>query len=147
MPDADHYRKLENLMHSAPIVRLVGACVTIGEGTAEITLPVRGDLFHAAGALHGAMYFLALDNAAFFAVNSLVEDAFVLTMSFNVYLLRPVSRGAVRAAGRVVECMKNQWLAESVLVDSDERVVARGSGIFVKSRIPLNEDIGYRTEP
>jgi uncharacterized protein (TIGR00369 family) len=147
MPDNSHHRMLENLMHSAPIVKLVGARVSIGEGSAEITLPVRGDLFHAAGALHGAMYFLALDNAAFFAVNSIVEDVFVLTMSFNVYLLRPVSSGMVKATGRVVESMKKQWLAESVLTDSDGRVVARGSGIFVRSRIPLNEDIGYRPEP
>lgn len=130
-------------MHSAPIVRLVGARVTIGEGRAEIELPVREDLFHAAGALHGAMYFLALDNAAFFAVNSLVEDAFVLTTSFNIYLLRPVSSGTVRAAGRVVSESGSQFIAESVLYDGEGRQIARGSGVFVKSRIALGPEIGY----
>ncbi len=90
MMENEHYRKLENMMHSAPIVKLVGARVEISRGQADIILPVNRELFHAAGALHGAMYFLALDNAAFFAVNSLVEDVFVLTVSFNIYLLRPV---------------------------------------------------------
>ena len=80
----EHYRKLENMMHSAAIVNLVGARVSIDEGRAEIILPVKPELFHAAGALHGAMYFLALDNAAFFAVNSLVEDVFVLTTNFSI---------------------------------------------------------------
>lgn len=84
-------------MHSAPIVKLVGARVEISHGQADITLPVNQNLFHAAGALHGAMYFLALDNAAFFAVNSLVEDVFVLTVSFNIYLLRPIDKGIIKA--------------------------------------------------
>jgi uncharacterized protein (TIGR00369 family) len=140
----EHYRKLENLMHSAPIVKLAGARVEISKGQAEITLPVKQKLFHAAGALHGAMYFLALDNAAFFAVNSLVEDVFVLTVSFNIYLLRPVDKGVIKAIGKVVNSTKTQYLAESVLYDSENREIARGSGVFVKSKIGLTPEIGYK---
>ncbi len=69
-----HFEKLENMMHSAPFVKLTGLKARITEGRAEMTLPVTQQFFHAAGALHGSLYFLALDNAAFFAVNSLVED-------------------------------------------------------------------------
>ncbi len=46
-------------MHGAPIVKLTGARITIDKGKSEITLPVSEDLYHAAGALHGSMYFLA----------------------------------------------------------------------------------------
>lgn len=140
---SDHYRKLENMMHSAPIVRLTGARVCIEEGRAEILLPVKEDLYHAAGALHGAMYFLALDNAAFFAVNSLVEDVFVLTASFTLYLERPVAGGRIRAVGNVVSQSKSQYIAESVMYDDENREVARGSGVFMKSKIPLTPAIGY----
>lgn len=143
MKNHEHYRKLENMMHSAPIVCLVGARVTIDEGCAQITLPVKKELFHAAGALHGSMYFLAMDNAAFFAVNSLVEDVFVLTSTFTTYLLRPVSDGVARAVGRVVNAGKSQYIAESVLYDREDREIARGSGIFVKSKIALSPEIGY----
>ena len=143
MKNEEHYRKLENMMHSAPIVDLVGARVSIGDGRAEITLPVTKELFHAAGALHGSMYFLAMDNAAFFAVNSLVEDVFVLTSTFNAYFLRPVSGGVARAVGRVVSATKSQFVAESVLYDEEDREIARGSGLFVKSRIALTPEIGY----
>ncbi len=143
MKREEHYRKLENMMHSAPIVDLVGARVSIAEGKAEITLPVKNELFHAAGALHGSMYFLAMDNAAFFAVNSLVDDVFVLTTTFNTYLLRPVSSGVVRAVGKVVSSTKNQFIAESILYDADEREIARGSGVFLKSKIALTPEIGY----
>ena len=44
----------------------------IGPGTCTMTMTVREDFFHAAQAMHGALYFMMLDNAAFFAVNSIV---------------------------------------------------------------------------
>ncbi len=140
----DHYRKLENMMHGAPIVKLTGARIAIGKGKAEITLPVNDKLFHAAGALHGSMYFLALDNAAWFAVNSLVPDVFVLTVSFNVYLIRPVDKGIVRAEGRVTNSTRTQFFAEAILYDEDNREIARGSGTFVRGKTKLTPEIGYK---
>ena len=140
----EHYRKLENMMHSAPFVKLAGARAEISQGQAEITLSVKHELFHAAGALHGALYFLVLDNAAFFAVNSLVEDVFVLTVSFNLYLLRPVDQGVIKAIGKVVNSTKTQYLAEAVLYDSENREIARGSGVFVKGKVKLTPEIGYK---
>lgn len=131
-------------MHSAPLVELTGARVRIGERTAEIVMPVKPQFFHAAGALHGALYFMALDNAAFFAVNSMVDDVFVLTTSFTIYLTRPVSEGTLKAVGRVVNHTRNQYIAESVLCDAEGRELARGSGVFVRSKIQLTESIGYK---
>lgn len=139
-----HYRRLENMMHSAPIVKLVGARISISEGRVEITIPVRSDLFHAAKALHGSIYFLALDNAAFFAVNSLVEDVFVLTTSFTTYMSRPVSSGFIRAIGTVVNRNNSQFIAEAVLYNSEGMEIGRGNGVFMRSKIPLDERIGYR---
>jgi uncharacterized protein (TIGR00369 family) len=144
MPDASHFKKLENMMHSAPIVKLTGARVRVEKGEAEITLPVKPKFFHAAGALHGSLYFLALDNAAFFAVSSLVPDVFVLTASLTTYLTRPVTAGSLKAIGKVVSRGRTQFIAESVLYDESGREVGRANGIFVKSRTPLSEDIGYR---
>jgi uncharacterized protein (TIGR00369 family) len=143
MTDPDHYRKLENMMHSAPFIQWTGARAKIEKGRSEIRLPVQEKMFHAANALHGSLYFLALDNAAFFAVNSLVKDVFVLTASFNIYLTRPVTRGTLTAVGTVVTPGKRQFIAEAVLRDEKEREVARGSGIFVKGRTPLSPEIGY----
>ena len=140
----DHYRKLENMMHDAPIVKLTGARIHISAGRSEITLPVRQDLFHAAGALHGSMYFLVLDNAAWFAVNSLVPDVFVLTVSFNVYLIRPVDKGIIRAEGLVTNSTKTQFFAESVLYDENNKEIARGSGTFVRGNTKLTPEIGYQ---
>ena len=115
----------------------------VSEGRAEIIIPVRRDFFHSAGAVHGMVYFKALDDAAFFAVNSLVENVFVLTVSFNVYFTRPISEGEMKATGRVVHRSRRLYLAESNLVNSKGQEVARGSGSFVRSTMTLSPEIGY----
>ena len=140
----EHFTKLENMMHSAPFLEFTGARVKISEGESVITMPVEKKFFHAAGAMHGALYFLALDNAAFFAANSLVNDVFVLTVTFNVYLIRPVSKGVVTATGKVVNITRSQFIAESIAYDSDNNEIARGSGIFVRSNMKLTEEMGYK---
>jgi len=144
MTASDHYRKLENMMHASPFVSYAGAKVRVNKGKAIITLPVQKKLFHAAGAMHGALYFLALDNAAFFAANSLVEDVFVLTTSFTSYITRPVSDGTVKAVGKVVNQNRTQFICESVLFNENGKEIARATGIFVRSKTPLNEKIGYK---
>jgi acyl-coenzyme A thioesterase PaaI-like protein len=71
--NAAHFRKLENMYLGAPISRLYQPTIRISEGLAEIAIPVAPAFFHAAGALHGSVYFKVLDDACFFAVASLVE--------------------------------------------------------------------------
>ena len=115
----------------------------VSEGRAVVSMKVRRDFYHAANAVHGAVYLKALDDAAFFAVNSLVPDTFVLTVSLNAYLTRPVSEGEVRAVGQVVHRSRRLFLAESQLFDSAGNEIARGSGTFVPSEIPLSPKIGY----
>jgi uncharacterized protein (TIGR00369 family) len=139
----DHYRKLERMYHAAAINHYFRPVLRVGEGEAEVKIEVRPDFFHAAGAIHGSIYFKALDDAAFFAVNSLVPDVFVLTVSYNVYLLRPVSEGTLIAKGRVVHRSRQLFLAEAQLFDDQSRQVARGSGSFMRSTIALTPQIGY----
>lgn len=139
----EHYRKLERMYLSAPINAFFQPSVRIGQGEAEIAMAVRPDFFHAAGAVHGAAYFKILDDSCFFAVQSLVEDTFVLTASFTTYLERPVTEGSMRALGRVVMASRNLFIAEARVLDEREREVARGSGNFVRSRMALDADIGY----
>jgi len=129
---------------SAPVNEYYAPTMRVSEGRADVIIPVRPDFFHAAGAVHGSAYFKALDDAAFFAVNSLVDDAFVLTVSFNVYLTRPVSEGQLKATGRVVYRSRRFFVAESALVDSDGQEIARGSGTFLPSTIALSPEVGYQ---
>ncbi len=98
----------------------------------------------AADAVHGSVYFKLLDDAAFFAVNSLIADYFALTASFTTYLLRPISEGIMKARGKVVFAGAKSYLAESTVSDSQGKEIARGSGNFVVSKIRLKSEMGYR---
>jgi uncharacterized protein (TIGR00369 family) len=117
--------------------------IEIGEGMAEVLVTVQPDYFHAANAVHGALYFKLLDDAAFFAVNSLVTDVFVLTVQFNLNFLRPIADGVMRASGVVVQKNPRLFVGESHLEDSDNTQIARGSGTFIKSKIALVPELGY----
>ncbi|MCK4507996.1 MAG: PaaI family thioesterase [Desulfuromonadales bacterium] len=143
MENQEHFRKLERMYASAPINEFYKPNLEISEGEAVLEFAVQKKFFHAAGAIHGSVYFKALDDAAYFAANSLIEDVFVLTSNFNIYLLRPVSSGRIRAVGRVVNQTKKLLIAEAILYDEQGREVARGSGSFMHSQMALTEEIGY----
>ena len=137
-----HFRALERMYVNGPINQFFRPSISVRDGSAEIRMAVRSDMHHAAHAAHGAVYFKMLDDAGFFAVQSLVTDVFVLTVSFQVYLLAPVVEGEMVSAGRVVHQTKRLFVAESVVtVDGD--TVARGSGSFMRSSVRLDERVGY----
>ena len=138
-----HYHKLENMYHSAPCNKYYSPKLTISEGSAEIIVPIKKEFFHAAGATHGSVYFKALDDAAYFSVMSVVDDVFVFTSTFNIYLIRPIRSGEIKAIGKIVSATKNQFIAKSIIYNSENQQIGRGSGTFIRSNIPLSEDIGY----
>jgi uncharacterized protein (TIGR00369 family) len=140
-----HFKSLVTMYDSAPINKWFRPLLRIPEeGRAEIEMPVREDFHHAAQAIHGSVYFKALDDATFFAAQSVVRDFFVVTSSFQLYFLRPVSEGHLLARGQVVSRSKRLYIAEGVLFDSRGKEVARGSGTFMPSSIELGPQLGYR---
>ena len=138
-----HFRKLERMYASAPTNEYYHPTLRVSEGQAEVTIEVRPDFFHAAHAVHGSVYFKALDDAAFFAVNSLVEDVFLLTVSFNIYLTRPITQGIMHAVGQAVHHSRRLFVAEAILSDENGREIGRGSGSFLRSTLPLTPELGY----
>ncbi len=142
----EHYDKLERMYLQANINTKIFDTteVKISEEMAQIKLEISDKYFHALGAIHGSVYFKLLDDAAFFAVNSIVKDAFVLTTSFNVNLIRPVNTGTITAIGKVKFRSRNLFVAKSTLYNEEGKEVAFGTGNFSKSKIELSEKIGYR---
>ena len=141
-----HYRKLERMYLSANFNEALYPSTTahFGEGHAEIGLTIGPQYFHALGAIHGSVYFKLLDDAAFFAVNSLVTDVFVLTTNFNINLIRPASKGQLKAVGTARYSSRNLFIAESALYNEEGKEIAFGTGHFMKSKVALTEEIGYK---
>ena len=139
-----HWQALEGLYASAPINNLFRSHLRIpGEGQARIEFDIDPAYHHAAGAAHGTVYFKMLDDAAFYAANTLVTDRFLLTTSFNLHFTHPVKSGRVVAEGRWISGRRRVLVAEARLVDGDGEEIGRGTGTFMRSRIPLSGLEGY----
>lgn len=134
----EHWRRLERLYLNAPTNAYYEPKIRIGDRTCEIEIAARRDFHHAADAVHGSVYFKMLDDAAFFAANSIVEDVLVLTSDFTIHLLRPVVEGTLVARGKLVHAGARQLLAESQLYGPGEALLAHGVGTFVRSKLRLS---------
>ena len=144
--EAAHFRALESLYRSAAINDLFESDIEIAEpGVARIRVEVTPASFHAAGAAHGTLYFKMMDDAAFYACNSLVSDRFLLTTAFNLVFTQPLRSGPVVAEGRWVSGRRRVFVGETRLLLPDGEEAARGTGTFMRSHIPLSSLDGYRS--
>lgn len=143
--EALHYRALESLYAHAPINRFFDSRLEIERGgVARIRFTIDERHYHAGGAAHGTSYFKMLDDAAFYASNSLVTDRFLLTTQFNILFTRPLKAGPVVAEGRWISGRRRVFVADARLIDAAGEEAARGTGTFMRSRIPLADLPGYR---
>lgn len=143
-----HYRALERLYASAPINEKFQSRLKImGKGLVQLHFTVSEDVFHAAGAAHGTIYFKMLDDAAFYAANTLSTDRFLLTTSFNLNFTKPVRAGDVIAEGRWVSGKRRVFVAEARLIDHEGDEIGRGTGTFMRSHIALSGLPGYSPDP
>ena len=141
-----HFRSLESLYGSAPINRhFQSSLIITGPGRSKIGFTVDESSFHAAGAAHGTLYFKMLDDAAFYAANSLISDRFLLTTAFNLHFTKPMRDGEAVAEGRWISGRRRVLVAEARILDSEGEECARGTGTFLRSHIALTDLPGYRS--
>lgn len=139
-----HFRALERLYAAAPVNALFESQLEItGPGLSRLVFEITERSFHAAGAAHGTIYFKMLDDAAFYAANTLVSDRFLLTTSFNLHFTKPVRQGKVVAEGKWVSGKRRVFVAESRLIDEEGDEIGRGTGTFMRSHIALSGLPGY----
>ena len=143
-----HFRALEALYRSAPVNSLFDSRLAITDpGRAEIRYRIDPAMHHSAGAAHGMLYFKMLDDAAFYAANSLVSDRFLLTTAFNLHFTKPMHDGPALAEGRWVSGRRRVFVAEARIIDESGEECARGTGTFLRSQIALSSLPGYRLAP
>jgi len=144
MDENEHFRRLENMYAAAPLNDYYRPSMTVAEGASEISMDIDKKFFHAGQAVHGSVYFKMLDDAAFFAANSLEPYVFVLTTSFTTYLTKPISSGKMTAVGKVVNQNRSQFIAEAIVYNAKGQEIGRGNGIFVRSKVKLMDVEGYK---
>ncbi len=140
-----HYRKLERMYVSANINKeIFHPTIKVSSGAAEISILVTEKLFHAAGALHGAVSFKMLDDACFFSAQSAVEDVFVLTTKFTIEFFRPNTGGVIKSVGKFLGEKNGIFYSEALVFNDQGKEIAAGKGEFRRSKIKLAETPGYQ---
>ena len=84
-----------------------------------------------------------LDDAAWGAANSYIEDVFLFTYSFNIFLTKPVSKGTIKSIGNVINKSDKKIEAQARLYDYSGDEIGHGSGVFMKSKNLLKDAIGF----
>ena len=139
----EHYQKLQRLYARAPINTFYQPTMVVEKGRAKIQMTITDQMHHSAGGVHGSVYFKLLDDAGFFAANSIEEKVFVLTSDFHIRFLRPISEGIITATGWITHSGRKNILAQSELHDAKGKLVGSGQGSFARSSILLHPDCGY----
>lgn len=146
-----HFRKLGEMYRGAP----VSGCINAHEGleydlagkfpSAVLRMEAKEFLNHPGGSMHGVGYFKLLDDAAWFTGQALINDNFIFTTSFTVYITRPVVAGtALVAKGNIINASKSLIVAESIIEEElTGKLVAKGSGTFMRGPVPLSTIPGY----
>ena len=140
---AEHYAKLQRMYLNAEANRYYAPMMRVEQSRCEISIDVRSDFFHSAGAIHGSVCFKLLDDSAYFAASSLDPKNHLVTTQFTIYFVRPVNRGTLRSVGSVLYRTGRITVAEAKAFDYKDRLVATGSGTFIPSQSLLSERVGY----
>lgn len=132
------YDALMKILPLAPINKLYQPRnLVVRKGEASLEMPVLEQFFNGGHMLHGSVYFKGLDEAAWFAANSLADKFAFATTSFTNYIFRSVKTGNLQVRARVVSATKNLVVVESDMFNDSDILVARGSGTFQPTPIPI----------
>ncbi len=142
----EHRRSLVRMYVGARVNARLSPVLRVDDGAAEVEWLVDEDQHHAAGAAHGAIVFKALDDAAFFAAQSVETRRFVLTVSFALTLVRPIVSGPLRATGRLLHPGGSVLVAAAEAHDGEGRLLATGQGTFLRGGTRLVDVPGYLAE-
>jgi uncharacterized protein (TIGR00369 family) len=134
-----YYDKLITMYLRAPINKSSNPSLHITQGKSKLTIDIKKEHFHSAHYVHGAIIFKLLDDSAYFAAQSIEHNFFVVTSSFTTYFIRPVNNGSLTAKGNIISQTKSRIIAESVVTDNNNKLVAHGSGTFACSRSKLDD--------
>ena len=139
-----HYKKLESMYMGAPFNKSLKSSIKISQGECSVEMKIQKNMQNAGDSMHGAYYFMMLDNAAFFAINSLVEDVLIITKSFEINFLKTVKTGKLIAKAKFSEKTMGNYIAIAELYDDQENLIGKGKGIFRRSKLQLDKINNYQ---
>ncbi len=123
---------LAEKFNNAPIARFFGMRLHYPrKAEAVVELPYNPNLNHALGGIHGGVIATLIDIAGWFSSAACHEGNWIATAQLNVNLVEHVEGRSLRAEGKVVRRGKRVDFCEVKCFDSDNRLIATGTGVFV----------------
>lgn len=138
-----HFAALRRLYRQALINNVFRPNVQIAERLSIIEIDLHDGLHHTGHAVHSAVLYKLLEDAACLAAGSIEPEFHVRAARFSMEMVRLVAEGRIHAVGRVAEGEGTNLVAEAVLFDAEGCEIGRGCGLVVRTRIPLRELEGY----
>jgi acyl-CoA thioesterase len=109
--------------------------------TVRVVLKLREEHMSRASRVHGGVLFTLLDTALGSAVvKSLERGRGCATLELKINYFRPVTEGAVRAEGRLVNRSRRTAYAEGEVVNEEGKILAKASGTFFITDTLLQSD-------
>lgn len=109
----------QKVLSDQPFSVLIGTeLASIGEGQAELVIPIKRELCQQHGFVHGGVVSYAADNCITFAGGSVLGDA-VVTAEFKISYVRPATGVKLRARARVVGRGKRQAVCSCEILCED----------------------------
>lgn len=112
---------------SPPVAQLIGMeMAAVSPGRVVIELEAGKQHSSPLGTVHGGILCAIADAAMGLAYATTLKEAETFaTVELKINFLRPVWKGRLRAAGKVVSSGRNLGLVECDVTDQDQRLVAR----------------------
>jgi len=139
-----HYDGLEKMHLKSPINDLIKSKINISQGKAQVNFKNSIAMRDALGNIHNAYIFMGLEEAAFFAANSLIEDVLVSNKSFELIFSKPTKSVELIAKGKFEEKSMGNYIISAELYDQDEKLIAKAKGIFRRSKNLLEDIKNYQ---
>lgn len=134
---AERRKTFVELFRSAPIIKTFGMSLQYDDQQqAVVELPYNPAFDHALGGTHGGVIAMMLDTAGWFTVAP-YYGSWIATVEFHVRLLEPATGQALRATGKLIRIGKRLAVAEMEVRSADKRLIARGSGTFSLTSVPI----------
>ena len=129
-----HKKSAAESLKTVPYARLLGfELIDLKANEAKIKLKMRDELRQPYGILHGGATASLIDTAMAFAVRTCVEkDVPTTTIDLTVHYLRPVSKGEIVCAARVVRAGKRILTVSAEVFNEQGKLIATALSTYTK---------------
>ena len=131
---AAQIKRISKALDDVPYAKLLEIKLAeIDSGTATLKMPVRKKLTQNHGVVHGGAMASLIDSATAFAIISLLEpQEKVTTVDLTISYLRPVTKGTLHCAAKVVRSGRRLLVVSAEVFDDSQKLVATALSTYIR---------------